>query len=266
MKTSRRKIDSIEHAERNVTLRQLEEWIEMPMQILGLVWLILLVLELTRGLSPALSTISSIIWIVFIADFVLRLILAPDKSDYFKRNWIVAVSLFVPAVRVLRFARVFRFLRAARGLRLVRIISTVNRSMNGLRRAMGRRGFGYVLALSVVVVIAGAAGMFAFEKDIPGTQGFTDFPTALWWTAMMMTTLGSEFWPKSVEGRVLCFLLAVYAFAVWGYITASLATFFVGRDADNDDAEIAGRKTVELLRADIASLRSEIQMLRQSRE
>ena len=35
-----------------------------------------------------------------------------------------------------------------------------------------------------------------------------------------MTTLGSEYWPKSTEGRLLCFLLAVYAFAVWGYITA----------------------------------------------
>jgi hypothetical protein len=69
-------------------------------------------------------------------------------------------------------------------------------------------------------------------------------PTAtLWWTAMVMTTLGSEYWPKSTEGRMLGFLLAVYAFPVWGYITASLATFFVGRDADDDRAELRAWST-----------------------
>jgi voltage-gated potassium channel len=42
---------------------------------------------------------------------------------------------------------------------------------------------------------------------------------------------------------MLCFLLAVYAFAVWGYITASLATFFVGRVADDDRAELRAWST-----------------------
>ncbi len=29
--------------------------------------------------------------------------------------------------------------------------------------------------------------------------------------------LGSEYWPQTVEGRVLCLLLAFYAFGVFGY-------------------------------------------------
>ncbi len=40
---------------------------------------------------------------------------------------------------------------------------------------------------------------------------------------MIMTTMGS--WPQTPEGRVLCLLLAVYAFAVFGYVTAMLAAF-----------------------------------------
>ena len=32
--------------------------------------------------------------------------------------------------------------------------------------------------------------------------------------------------------RVLCLLLAVYASAAFGYITAAFAGFFVGRDAE----------------------------------
>jgi hypothetical protein len=63
---------------------------------------------------------------------------------------------------------------------------------------------------------------------------------------------------RTAEGRALWFLLAVYAFAVWGYITASLATFFVGRDADDDRAELAGRQSIEGLRREIAALRAEL--------
>jgi voltage-gated potassium channel len=79
--------------------------------------------------------------------------------------------------------------------------------------------------------------------------------------------MGSEYWPKTPEGRVLCFLLALYAFAVFGYVTATLATFFIGRDADDDKAELAGAKSIEALHTEIAALRAEMQiLLRQNSE
>lgn len=126
---------------------------------------------------------------------------------------------------------------------------------------MERRGFGYVLILTLIVTLVGAAGMYAFEGTTLDGSGFKDYGTAVWWTAMLMTTMGSEYWPKSPEGRVLCFILALYAFAVFGYVTATLATFFIGRDADNDKAEIAGAKSLESLRTEISALRSELQAL-----
>ncbi|WP_009629850.1 hypothetical protein [Synechocystis sp. PCC 7509] len=60
---------------------------------------------------------------------------------------------------------------------------------------------------------------------------------------------------------MLCFCLSLYAFAVFGYLTAAITTFFVGRDADDEEAEIAGAKSLELLHADIKALRYEIQTL-----
>ena len=65
--------------------------------------------------------------------------------------------------------------------------------------------------LTLLVTFVGAAGMFAFEQDAGGIDTYGE---ALWWTAMLMTTLGSEHWPQTGEGRVLCFFLALYAFAV----------------------------------------------------
>jgi voltage-gated potassium channel len=81
---------------------------------------------------------------------------------------------------------------------------------------------------------------------------------------MLLTSIGSEYWPRTPEGRVLCLMLSIYGFIVFGYITASLASFFIVRDADDERAEVAGVKSVEELREDIAALRLEIHKLLES--
>lgn len=247
--------------ERREVLQQLEDWLETPMLLLGFGWLTLLVVELIWGLNPLLEVIGNVIWIIFVLDFAVRFTLAPHKLVYFKQNWLTALSLLLPALRVFRIVRVFRLLRATRGLRLVRVISSLNRGMRALRASMGRRGFGYVIALTLVVTLVGAAGMYAFENNNPDGRGLNDYTSALWWTAMLMTTMGSEYSPQTPEGRVLYLLLALYAFAMFGYVTATLATFFVGRDAENEEAELAGAKSIAALHEEIAALRADIHAL-----
>ena len=253
-------------AERWHALRDLEGWLERPMMALGVVWLVLLVVELVHGLSPALEWMATAIWIVFIADFALRLALAPDRRAYLARNWLTAVSLLVPALRLFRALRALRVLRAGRalrGVRLVKVVASINRGMRALGRSMRRRHLGYVVALTTIVVVAGAAGMYAFEGDPSGAGGaLRSYGDALWWTTMIMTTLGSDFWPRSAEGRVLCVLLALYAFAVFGYVTASLATYFIGREASAPDGDLADATTLAELRRELALLRREIGAMR----
>lgn len=103
--------------------------------------------------------------------------------------------------------------------------------------------------------------MFAFENEVEG--GFVNYAAALWWTAMMLTTIGSDYFPQTAEGRVLCFILALYAFAVFGYITATLATFFVESDAEEREAE---KPTLAELQMEIKELRAEIRQLLIERE
>lgn len=243
-------------------LQRLENWLETPMLILAFVWLALLVVELIRGESLLFKILGTIIWVIFIIDFAVKFVLAPHKVAYLKTNWLVALSLLLPALRVFRVFRAIRLLRLARvgrGLRLFRVVSSLNRGMRALRASLSRRGFGYVIALSILVAFAGAAGMYAFESGVPG--GLTSYGEALWWTAMVLATMGSQYWPQTVEGRVLCVLLALYAFAVFGYVTATLATFFVGRDAEDDESELAGARQMAALREEVIALRAEIQEL-----
>jgi voltage-gated potassium channel len=251
--------------EQSEILQQLEEWLEIPMLVLSFVWLALFVLELIWGLSPLLDVVGITIWILFILDFGLKFFLAPRKFVYLRRNWLTVLALMLPALRVIRVVQVARALktaRAVRGLRLLRVMTRTNRGMRALAASVNRRGFGYVVGLTAIVTLIGAAGMYAFEHEVSGST-LTDYGTALWWTAMIMTTMGSDYFPKTSEGRILCFLLALYGFAVFGYVTATLATFFVGRDAENPDAEVAGAKAIAELQAEITALRTELQTLLQ---
>jgi hypothetical protein len=54
----------------------------------------------------------------------------------------------------------------------------------------------------------------------------------------------------------LCVVLALYAFAMFGYVTATLATFFVARDADRPDAPLASQAAIDSVARDIAELRA----------
>ncbi len=181
-----------ESEERWSALRDLDEWLRTPMMVLSFVWLILVIIELAWGTSRALEVFGTTIWIVFILEFAVRLTLAPAKGAFLKRNWLTVVALVVPAFRLLRGFRALRLARAARGFRLVRIVGTANRGMNALRASLRRRGLGYVIGLTVTIALLGAGGMLAFEPASEVEGGFESYLDALWWTGMLLATMGSE--------------------------------------------------------------------------
>lgn len=240
------------------TLEQLDDWLRVPMVVLSLAWLVIVLVELTVGASDLLTVFGTAIWIVFIAEFVLRFALAPAKAPFLRRNWLTVLALIVPALRFFRALAVLRAARALRGLRLVRIVGAANRSMNALKATLRRRGFGYVAGLTLAVIALGAAGMLSFENASEVEGGFTDYGHAFWWTAMLVATIGTDFWPATLEGRLLSALLALYGLAVFGYIAATFASFFIGRDAQSPKGEVAGAGEVAALREEIAALRREL--------
>ena len=131
--------------ERYELLRRLEDSLETPMLVLAFVWLALLVGELIWGESLMFEVLGTIIWVIFILDFAVAFVLAPHKIAYLKNNWLTALSLLVPALRLFRFSRVFRLFRLARmgrSLRLLRVVSSLNRGMRALGASLSRRGFG----------------------------------------------------------------------------------------------------------------------------
>ena len=247
-------------AERAAMVEQLDEWLEMPMLVLSVIWLVLLVVELTRGVNPFLEAASNVIWIVFGVEYAFKFLLAPDKWAYIKKSWIALLALALPALRIFEAFRAFRVLRAARttrGLRLVRLLTSLNRGMRSLGGAFRRRGFGFVLLLSLLVLLGGAAGMYSFENEIEG--GLRSYADALWWTAMLLTSIGSDYFPRTPEGRMLCLILSIYGFAVFGYMTATLASFFIHRDAET--ARDRGEPCVADIQEELQKMRADIKRI-----
>jgi voltage-gated potassium channel len=242
-------------------LHDLEEWLEQPIQWLALAWIALLVVEFVWGLNPLLDGLVWAIWALFVGDFALRFALAPKKGQFLQGNWLTLISLAVPALRIFAMFKAVRLLRLSqtvRGARLVRVVSSVNRSMATLRAYLVRHRLGYILALTGLVMVVGAAGMWALEGAHVVAGGFASFADAFWWTAMIMTTIGSAYWPQTPEGRVLTFLLSAYALSIFGYVTAFLATFFIGRDADTQTSAPSAEAIAELS-AQVEALRRELQ-------
>lgn len=233
----------------------IERLLEGPMVFLGFIWLILLILEFTRGLNQPLTYLSLSIWVIFVIDFILKFFIAPSKIDYLKHNWLIGISLLIPALRVFRISRLIRLFRS---VRLVKVVSSLNRSMRSLSATMRRRGFSYVVLLTVVVIFGGAAGMYNIEK---GHTGFENYGMALWWTGMRVITAGSDYWPVTAEGRGLAFILALFGYGIFGYVTATLASFFIGRDAEEKSAPVAGAREVEQIAAELKYLTHTIKLL-----
>ena len=247
--------------QRERLLVTVQKLMEGPMIFLGFVWLILLIIELVKGLNEALSIVSISIWVIFIIDFVIKLVIAPRKLSFLKANWLTAISLFVPALRLFRILRVLRFVRLFRGARLIKVVASLNRGMKSLNATMKRRGFPYVMVLTLTVILAGAAGMLAFENE---EGSITSYAGALWWTTMVVITVGSDYWPNTTEGRMLCILLAVYGFAIFGYITATISSFFIGRDAEEKAAPIASSAEIRSLRQEVRELKDMLAELNRS--
>jgi voltage-gated potassium channel len=244
-------------------LRDLETWAEGPIRMLSFAWVLLVLGQLLHPGVRLLETFGTAIWAIFIIEFLVRVSLAPHKLRFLRQNWLTAMALLVPGLRLAPMLRALPFLTALGGGQVLVLLGTVNRTMIALREGLGRRKVAFVMVLTVVVLALGAAGMLRFEPHASktGVEGFTGYGDALWWTGMLMTTIGSAYWPQTSAGRVLGFLLSVYSIGVFGYLTAALSSFFVGQDAASNDGPIAGADDITDLRAELAAIRRELERL-----
>lgn len=209
--------------DRERLVNRINQALDLPMAILSMVMLALVVIDLTVVVAPEttvwLERANWLIWGVFALEFAFKLLVAPNKRRYMQRHWFDALVVIVPMFRVVRALRI---LHVTKAYPIFRLVAYIGRSSSSLRVFFAERRLGYLAALTVLVTVLGAAGVYMLERDAPGTR-FLSFGDSLWWSAALMTSVGSDLNPQTPLGRLLAVGLMIYAMVVVVYLISALS-------------------------------------------
>ena len=181
------------------------------------------------------------IWVLFAADYGVRLVTAGRRAHFVRRNWLDLVVLALPMLRPLQALLVLGALNmlAKRGAGFIR----------------GRVVAAVCFAVTAVSFVA-ALAMLDAERSNPEAN-IRDFGDAAWWAAVTIPTVGyGDRYPTTTEGRFIAAGLMLTGIALLGVITAAIASWFVERMSEVS----AGHQETQ---EDLAELLTEVRALRE---
>jgi voltage-gated potassium channel len=238
--------------------KRLDRYLDLPLALASVLLVLLAIIELSGEVSEPwqsrLEVLGWFLWALFFVEFGVKFALAPSKRAYLRRHWLEALVVLVPVLRILR---VLRVLRATRALPVFRLLVFGGQGSGGVLVLLKRRRLGQLALISVLVILIGAAAGFMLESDAPGSRMET-FGDALWWSASLVTTVASEIYPVTPGGRILGFLLMLYAVGIFSYFIASISSLLIDLDARRASKEPAAEEKdgVRLTRGELDVLRS----------
>lgn len=184
--------------------------------------------------------INSVLTLLFIYDFILRFLTAPDRSRYFIRDYGWADLLaIVPQFRIFRLFRIWKAYRIVRKYGIRHIVSYLrnNRAQSAL----------YILVLMVILIIeAGSFLVLQAERGSPDANIKTAVD-AIWWTYVTITTVGyGDRYPVTMAGRLVGILVLTTGVAVFatfaGYISSQLLGSSEKEEAEKPSIEAPAEK------------------------
>lgn len=198
-----------------------------------------LVIADLRGPARVVAmTIVLVTWGMFIADYLVRLGLARDRSRWFRKH---LASLAFALIPVLRLVELLRVLTRFPGVKATP--GTV------LRTKLLVYGAGVT---AVITYIASLAVLEA-ERATPHAN-ITSFDTAVWWSFVTVTTTGyGDYVPITAAGRWVGVGLMVSGVVLVGVITAILASWLLERTSGGGE-ELATRADVRRLTEQLQAL------------
>ena len=181
----------------------------------------------SAGWRTAANAANWLIWAVFAAEMAFVLVVAQRKRAALRAHWLDAALVVVtlPA-----YPRLFSSLRL---FRLARPVVVVVRAIQAEGRLTSRSVFRLAsLGTVFLVFIVGA---------VEATVDSGDFKSSwdgVWWAVVTVTTVGyGDLVPHSVGGRLIAMLLMVGGIGFISVLTATIASFFVKADRQDERAE-----------------------------
>jgi voltage-gated potassium channel len=254
-----------DYALREELRERLDRYMDLPLALASILLVLLAIIQLSGEVNEPwqsrLEVLGWVLWSLFFIEFAAKFALAPAKRVYLRRHWLDVLVVLVPFLKLLR---VLRILQATRALPLFRLLVFGGRGSEAALVLLKRRRLGQLALVSVMVILIGATVGFILENGAPGSQIDT-FGDALWWSATIATTVASEIYPVTLGGRIVGFLLMLYAVGIFSYFIASIASVLVGLDAQQVPEEPPEeRPSVRLSRRELDTLRSVLDRMEKS--
>jgi len=228
-------LNRLNRARRGGAFEKWQRLTDKPMLGVSVAFLVVLVLPMifSRISIPfrnVLTVVESVLWIVFVIDYLVRVVLAPKRWHFF---WTHIPELIVIAVPVLR---PLRSLQALRLLRLGGLGTAANRFA---RRSLQGRTVLLVIAVTGILILTVSGVVLTLERGNPAAT-ITSYPEALWWAISTVTTVGyGDTYPVTTGGRLAALLLMLAGIALVGVITAAVAAWFVRNVVQSEQSNSA---------------------------
>ncbi|WP_285116782.1 potassium channel family protein [Leifsonia sp. fls2-241-R2A-40a] len=201
--------------------------------------------DLTGQWAAVTDLVIALTWGAFVLDYIVCLMLAPNRWRWFYTHLLDLAIVVLPALRPLRL------------LRLVTVLAVLQRTAG---RAFRGRVILYVAGAVGLLVFTAALAVLDAERASTASPIHT-FPQAVWWAFETISTVGyGDFTPVTEIGRLVAVGLMIGGVATLGIVTATLASWIVERVAETEaDERAATHGEIILLSEQIAELKELLQ-------
>lgn len=192
---------------------------EISICILAIISVVFAVIDITKGLESIQKNIDTVIYIIFVIDYFVRLILANSKKEFIKLNIFDLIAI-IPFNSAFRMFRVLKFTKLLKLTKLFRLGSVSIRLLTKAKRFLNTNGLKYVIIL-VILSIAISSLIITKVEHMP-------LPDAIWWAFVTATTVGyGDLSPTTPLGRIIAALLMLVGIGLIGSLTSSITSFFL---------------------------------------
>ena len=146
--------------------------------------------------------------VVFMATFFIELSFAQNKWRYIRRRWL----FFILSIPVLNIINQFNLNLSAETVYFLRFIPLAR---GGLAIAIiigffahNRVASVFASYTSTLVLVVYFCSLIIFEREQPVNPQIPDYSSALWFSCMVVTTIGCNIAPITIAGKVLQIVLS----------------------------------------------------------
>ena len=111
-----------------------------------------------------------------------------------------------------------------------------------------------MVVTALMMMLFGSIYILYLEKDMPGAN-IHNASDAFWWTFVTITTVGyGDFFPVTLEGRIVAIILITTGVGMFGSFTAVLASWIMDV-SDERKMEIQILEEVHTLKAELRDMK-----------